>query len=211
MSEPAAPVLGVEAFAEVLDRGVKALDLRPLAAFARGHVPGAISLPYTPQHFLAEVEDAVPRGEVALIDDVPFLTQRAQADLIRGGYRVSAVLAGGTKAWQAAGKPLATLGQMTVDELGARLAGDGPTVIDVREPYEVRAGRIPGALHVPLGRLAQAVSELDPEREYVLVCASGARSAAAQAYLHRHGFHKVHNLAGGMMLWQAAGRPVVYD
>lgn len=189
--------------------GTPMIDLRPLAAFARGHVPGAVNIPYTRTDFIAYVADALPPQPVVLLDDIPAVTREAERELEAHGYPVVAVLVGGTRVWQSSGRPLEQLDQVTVDELAAVLR-ERPghvVVLDVREGYERVLGAIPGTVHIPLGLLPEKLEELDPSREYVLVCASGSRSSVAQGYLHRHGFRKVKNLVGGMNLWMAAGHP----
>ena len=81
-------------------------------------------------------------------------------------------------------------------------------VLDVREVHEWNAGHIDGALHIPLGELQTRVGELDPSVRTVVVCHLGGRSARATSWLHAQG-HDVVNLAGGMEMWEAAGRPTV--
>ena len=72
-------------------------------------------------------------------------------------------------------------------------------LIDVREPDEVAAGTLPGAVNIPLGSLEDRVAELDPARRVVLLCRSGGRSTAAAEFLTAGGFVDVVNLAGGML------------
>lgn len=84
----------------------------------------------------------------------------------------------------------------------------GALIIDVREPDEWNAGHIPGARLIPLGELPHRLAELNPQREIVLVCRSGNRSARATALLQRAGFTRVANLAGGMIAWSRARLPV---
>jgi glyoxylase-like metal-dependent hydrolase (beta-lactamase superfamily II) len=97
-------------------------------------------------------------------------------------------------------------------ELARRLGTDAePVVLDVREPDEVAAWAIPGALNVPTGALAARVGELPRDRELVVVCASGSRSAAAADFLARAGL-QVANLRGGMTAWgRTYDRVVVED
>jgi glyoxylase-like metal-dependent hydrolase (beta-lactamase superfamily II)/rhodanese-related sulfurtransferase len=83
----------------------------------------------------------------------------------------------------------------------------GATLLDVREPFEFVSGHVPGALNVPLGRLAAGHVALEPQREIVVICASGSRSTLAVQLLRRAGFPTVSNLAGGMLAWQSAGLP----
>ena len=86
---------------------------------------------------------------------------------------------------------------------------EGLTVLDVREPMEWAHGHIEGALHIPLGTLTARVDEL-PEGQTLVVCKVGGRSAQAVMWLQQQG-HDVVNLDGGMLDWEAAGRPMVSE
>lgn len=91
----------------------------------------------------------------------------------------------------------------------AEVYSNGTTqIVDVREPKEWAGGHIPGAIHIPLGHLAQRKQKLDPERPVITVCHSGSRSLAAAKILSGGGFGDVKSLAGGMKAWIAAGQPV---
>ncbi len=74
-------------------------------------------------------------------------------------------------------------------------------LIDVREVDEVKEGKIPGAIHIPLGLLEFRMHELDKNIEFTMVCRSGGRSGRAIQLLEGHGF-KVVNMAGGMDDWK---------
>jgi rhodanese-related sulfurtransferase len=84
------------------------------------------------------------------------------------------------------------------------LMGAGALLLDVREDYEWDAGHVTGAAHIPLGHLAERVDELPDDRQVVVVCRTGVRSARAAAFLVASGIDAV-NLAGGMRAWAAAG------
>lgn len=79
---------------------------------------------------------------------------------------------------------------------------DDVQLVDVREPHEVAAGSLPGAVNIPLGELPHRTGELAPDRRIVLFCRSGGRSALAAEYLITRGFTNVINLAGGMLAHQ---------
>jgi rhodanese-related sulfurtransferase len=86
---------------------------------------------------------------------------------------------------------------------------DGLHVLDVREDDEWRHGHIDGATHIPLQDLPARLAEV-PEGQTLVVCKVGGRSSYATAYLAQQG-HDVVNLDGGMLDWQAAGRPMVSE
>ena len=87
----------------------------------------------------------------------------------------------------------------------AELMQSDAQVIDVREPYEREAGRIPGdSAHVELDRLSEEAGSIDRERPVVFYCRSGSRSAlAAQAFASAG--YDAHNLDGGLKAWVADG------
>lgn len=90
----------------------------------------------------------------------------------------------------------------------ARLLAAGAVLLDVREDDEWEAGHAPEATHVPMGQVAARLDELPSGEPVVCVCRVGARSAAVAAELAGAGFD-VRNLAGGMLAWEQAGRPIV--
>lgn len=99
---------------------------------------------------------------------------------------------------------------MTPLELAHRLQNGPPLdLIDVREPWEWDVARIPGAVLIPMGHFPQAVAQLSRDREIVVQCRSGARSATIAALLRSHGFPRVRNLAGGILRWADDVDPTV--
>jgi rhodanese-related sulfurtransferase len=90
----------------------------------------------------------------------------------------------------------------------AALRDGGAFVLDVREPAEWAGGHIPGATLIPLGELAARVGELPRDREIVVVCRTGNRSAQGRDILLGAGFPSVTSLDGGMATWAQAGMPI---
>jgi len=71
-------------------------------------------------------------------------------------------------------------------------------VLDVRERWEYDLARLPGAVLIPLGELADRVAELDPARPLAAYCHHGGRSMQALRFLHAAGFKELAHLAGGI-------------
>jgi sulfur-carrier protein adenylyltransferase/sulfurtransferase len=93
-------------------------------------------------------------------------------------------------------------GELTVEELKRRIdRGEDIFILDVRNPPEFQIGRIPGSTLIPLPDLPQRVRELNPERDIVVHCKSGQRSAKAIQFLREQGFKKLRNLKGGILAW----------
>ncbi len=92
--------------------------------------------------------------------------------------------------------------ELTVEELKAKMdRGDDFDLLDVREPNEFQICRIQGATLIPLGELARRTAELDPNRDLVVHCKMGGRSAKAVALLQERGFKRARNLKGGILAW----------
>jgi len=90
----------------------------------------------------------------------------------------------------------------------AELMRDGAQVVDVREPYEREAGRIPGdSAHIELDRLTAEADSIDRERPVVFYCRSGSRSELAAQAFSAAGFD-AHNLDGGLKAWVKEGLPL---
>ena len=84
---------------------------------------------------------------------------------------------------------------------------DEVQIVDCRETYEWVAGRIEGAVHIPLNAImAGATANLEPSRPVVVVCRSGNRSELGALMLQARGF-EAHNLEGGMEEWEREGLP----
>ncbi len=102
------------------------------------------------------------------------------------------------------------VGDITAVELAEKIKRkDDFDLIDVREPQELNIARIPGARLIPLGQFEAAVPTLDPDREIVVICRSGARSGNAVAYLRQRGFQHARNLVGGILAWSDDVDPTV--
>jgi rhodanese-related sulfurtransferase len=91
---------------------------------------------------------------------------------------------------------------MTPREYAARAeAGQAPLLLDVREGWELAIARLDGVLHIPMGEIPARLGELAPEREIVVLCRSGGRSATVARFLQQQGYRDVWNLAGGILAW----------
>ncbi len=84
-----------------------------------------------------------------------------------------------------------------------------PALLDIREQDEVDQGIIPGAVHIPRGFLESrsAATLPDTDRQVVVYCAGGARSAFAAKTLEELGYEHVVSLAGGYTDWKRNGLP----
>lgn len=91
--------------------------------------------------------------------------------------------------------------------LAGRRNGKPPLLLDCREDYEWRQGRISGSLHIPMRQIPGRLSEINREAEIVVVCAHGNRSHSVAGWLIGNGFTAV-SLRGGVAGWQSVGGEV---
>lgn len=98
---------------------------------------------------------------------------------------------------------------ITIDQVPATLPS-GVTLLDVREPVEWAHGRAPDAVHIPMHEIPERAGELPADGQVLVICKVGGRSAQVVNYLVQNGLDAV-NIEGGMLEWQAAGRPMVSD
>ena len=101
--------------------------------------------------------------------------------------------------------------EITSTELKQRLDnGDDIQIIDVREDAEVAIGTIPNSKHIPLAQVLTRMNEIDPNRETVVHCKMGGRSARAIDALQRSGYRgRLINLKGGIIGWSNEVDPSV--
>ena len=100
--------------------------------------------------------------------------------------------------------------ELTPSQLKEALDRDQIVLVDVREPYEWDAGRIAGALHIEIERLAGRAEEVPSDRPVVFMCRLGVRSAMAMQAFRASGWDAYH-LGGGITRWVAEGLPIEPD
>jgi glyoxylase-like metal-dependent hydrolase (beta-lactamase superfamily II)/rhodanese-related sulfurtransferase len=183
------------------------LDVRSSTAFGTAHVPGSLNIGLVGQ-FAAWAGALIPHQRpILLVTEDEAGVREAVVRLARVGLEsVAGYLDDGVAAWDRAGLPLASLPQIAVDELNARLQEQPELmVLDVRRSGEWAAGRIRGAVHIPLDRLEREATRLDPARPTAVICGGGYRSSAAASLLEQRGFRHLSNVVGGTAAWIAAG------
>jgi hydroxyacylglutathione hydrolase len=201
---PASPRLAASQLPAALARGARVIDIRPATAFAAGHVRGTISIPLV-RSFLTWAGWLVSHD-----NDFYLLHDGADDSTAREALNELAMIgldrcAGwfGADTLADAVIPLPQVEPAALPPSRATLQ-----VVDVRSLEDFVVGHIPGASHIPLGRLEARLGELDLSRPIVVNCQGGSRSAIAASLLEVHGAQQVTNLAGGFSGWTNAGLPV---
>ena len=189
-----------------LETGGLAVDVRPPAEFAAGHLAGSINVPLG-NSFLTWAGSVIPADRDVVLVASPAIRTDArmamqQLQLI-GISRVLGVLAP-ERLSAVATAPLQTLPTVDARSLGAG-ATSGVTVLDVRNRSEWDEGHIPGARHVPLPELTARLDELRDAGPIAVHCQGGSRSAVAASVLAAAGIHDVTNVEGGYSAWVLAG------
>jgi len=183
------------------------VDTRSSVAFTAGFIAGTINIPGSRSFTNWAGSLLSPDADIILIADDE---SRARAlvrelsliglDRVRGWAKADVV-----NQWQSAGRRLQRARTINSRDLAAL---DEALVIDVRAESEWDGGHIPGARHIFLGDLVDAVDELPRDRPLVIACQGGSRSSIGTSLLRARGFENVINLSGGFGGWQEAGLPV---
>jgi rhodanese-related sulfurtransferase len=192
--------------------GYLILDVRSAAEFGAGHLPGSINIGLGGQFAIwAGILISIGTPVVVVADSKERIDEAVMRLARVGCECVKGYLDGGINAWREWGFELATVPQITVDELNELIIGQTTLqILDVRRPAEYESGHVPRAVHAPLSNLAETASFLaiDPAKPTAVICAGGFRSSAATSILEQHGFSKLLNVTGGTSAWIDAGYPV---
>jgi hydroxyacylglutathione hydrolase len=193
---PTLPRLTAAAVRQRMGEGADVVDVRPIAAYAAGHIPGSLSIALRPA-FASWLGWLVSpnRPIIAILD-----TDQDRDDLVHQALKVGyehlvGELDGGMAAWRAAGFREQRLSLVDVRDL--------PEVplLDVRQDAEYRVGHVPGAVSVELGMLAAAI-DLEPG-PLAVMCGHGERAMTGASVLERTGRTGVSVVVGGPDDWAA--------
>jgi rhodanese-related sulfurtransferase len=203
------------------------IDVRTREEYAAGHIPGFWWMPGGQAVQRADDVAAVRTGTVVFCCD-----GRVRASVTASWYRQMGfpnvfVVAGGTTAWTAAGRPLASgadepleplvaeaaarVRQVSPAELASLLAsGRPPVTLSVDPSDRFAAGHVPGARWVPRGWLELRIAEIagDTTAPIAVTDEDGDQAALGAATLTEMGYRDVVALAGGAAAWRKEGRPL---
>jgi glyoxylase-like metal-dependent hydrolase (beta-lactamase superfamily II)/rhodanese-related sulfurtransferase len=200
------PLLDIDDICEHARAGAILLDAREQAAYASGHLRGAVNVGL--QGRFAESAGLIfpPDRDIVLVGDAA-LADESKTRLSRVGFdRVIGQLRDLPSVFTQRPDLVETASRVTAEQL-AELLGSRPglQLVDVRNPGETEDGVIPGAQEIPLPALTDSIESLDQREPVVAYCASGYRSLVAASVLRASGFADVSDLVGGFDAWQDAG------
>lgn len=189
----------------VLAQGGVVVDVRPHAEYSAGNVPGTLNIPLA-RSFVTWAGWLLPFDVDIYLLARDYSDERIRAacaelsmiglDRVAGWFGADAM-----SDWERQHGGLDTVPQVTTMELAERMATDAlpPRVLDVRADDERSGGHIPGALHIPLGRLRERLPSLGltGSESVVVQCQGGSRSVIAASLLRGRGIPAA-NLHGGM-------------
>ena len=184
--------------------GAGVIDIRNCAQYAKNHIPYSLNIESNGklEYWTAQLFE--PAGEVVLVgEDENSLRETAQR-LQVVGCTVNGIL---FDEWEKKALPVRRSNLMDVQELDTLMWSDTPPcILDVRSPAEWQKSRLSGSINIPLTELEKRLNELPRDKDIVIVCASGFRSAIAVGILERENFRSVSNLAGGLGAWLEEGK-----
>lgn len=158
--------------------GAGVVDVRPVANFGAGHVPGSVFIPLPPV-FAIWLGRLVDGGK-----PIGLRSDRRRAE-------------GGVGSWRASGRPTTSIPNVTPREVG-----DTP-VLDTRQDNELVAGHLPAARHVELGALTAEASKV-PAGPTVVMCGHSERAMGAASLPARARRIDVLVLDGSLQDWADA-------
>lgn len=200
---PKHPLLTKKEFLSAYNKGVKVIDTRNKVAFSEGFIPGSLNvqnsnslatwmgwvLNYQEQFMLVAAEDQM--------EDITRKLMRIGLDNVLGFITEEDI--------EHLGLELQTTEIIDMESFKTYLKKDDVQVIDVRGESDYKTKHIDGVTHNFVGTLADNLDKLEKEKQIVVHCQSGYRSAIACSILRKNGFDKVKDFSGGMNAWNAAG------
>ena len=200
--------LNVEAFKEMIEKeNVAVVDTRSYLAFGSQYIPGSWSLDFN-GNLPTFAGWVLPLDKDLLVVSDSFKKAEETNVWLRrvGQDRTVGYLDGGMTSWVTSGYKTNHITQISSEDLHDMVTGSEKFVLlDVRAPREFEDSHIEGAINIPVADLRKRHTELKKEDTIILVCSSGNRSSLGASILGQHGFKNLHNVAGGMTGYSAAG------
>lgn len=180
--------------------GAAVLDLRTPKRFAEKHLAGAINLQFNRADLVDRAEMVLPADLPLVVHGEPEAIGKMAVKLLQeGGFEVLGHLEGGLKGWKEAGYATVTMPTIDVDTLHENLADWA--VVDSRDGFEFRYGRVPGSSLLSWTEAWEKADDFeDPGKPVAVICGDEVRSSLVASILARLG-HEPALVLGGMVDW----------
>ncbi|MEJ5994502.1 MBL fold metallo-hydrolase [Pedobacter sp. Du54] len=185
--------------------GIKVIDTRNKVDFAKGFIPGSINIQHNNSlstwagWFLNYQEQFIIVANPAEKEEITRKLMRIGLDNIYGFVSGIGDL----------GIELRTADVIDLETFKTYLSKDNVQIVDVRNLTEFNDGHIEGADHVFVGTLQDNLDKISKDKQVVIHCQSGDRSAIAYSILRKNGFDSIKNYSGGMREWLANGGKII--
>jgi hydroxyacylglutathione hydrolase len=193
---------------ESIERGIKIIDTRNKAEFAKGYIPGSINIQgnnsfatWAGWYFNYE-EPFILLADEHQLDDLTRKLMRIGLDNVMG-YIPS------TESYVSHGGKLETVNNIDITEL-KKLKSEGAQLVDLRGAAEYKAGHIVGSDNIFVGTLLSNLDKVSKDKEVVVYCQGGDRATIGYSLLASKGFKNIRNYSPSMNEWIAQGNPVVH-
>jgi len=199
-----------EDFKEAIDGGIKIIDTRFKSDFADGHIPGSINIQGSNSFgtwmgwFVSYQEPFILIANELTHDDLVRKLMRIGLDNVYGYIPDTSV-------WTDLGFKLAASKTISTDQFKDILTSNHTQILDLRGAEEYKTGHIKSAENIFIGELENSLEKLKHDRQIVIYCQGGDRSAIGYSLLVRHGFNNVKNFSGGMNEWVNGENEVVSE
>lgn len=195
---PKHPKLSKEQFASAYKKGIKVIDTRDKADFAEGFLPGSLNIQGNNSFstwagwLLNYQEQFILVADENQMDDLTRKLMRIGLDNIYG--YVSNV--------EDLGIELKKADVISLEEFKSHLNKDDVQIVDVRGATEFETQCVEGADHCFVGTIQDNLHKIDKDKQVVIYCQAGDRSAIAYSVLARNGFTNIKNYSCGMKEWE---------
>ena len=202
--------LRLEDVLRLQNQGAQILDVRDEADSAAAHLLGSLNISLQGA-YATWAGTLLDRERPVVIVGEPGQEHEAAVRLGRIGYdMVLGYLEGGMESLTSKPDLVDSVQRITARALAERLEeASPPLILDVRTAREWELGHIEGSLNLPLQYLDDQIDQIPVDREVVVHCGSGYRSAIAASLLQQKGINRIMDLVGGMGAWEASRLPTV--
>lgn len=200
--------IGNHEMLEAMNHGIRLIDARDKAEFAKGFIPGSINIQGNNAFgtwagwYLNYEEPFMLLAEENKLDDLTRKLMRIGLDNIMG-YVPS------TDAYRHHGGRMEVVNVIDIDEFKQMKGQDDVQVIDLRGASEFKQGHIAGAQNIFVGTLPRELDKISRDKKLVVHCQGGDRSTIGASLLAKAGFKNVFNYSASYNDWVSKGEEII--